>query len=145
MYRHRQHSLYILKYIQKSFEEKKALLQKTHAAFASNLKVVHNTIDKLVDYFRAKDESKQGVGLFQNMYEPTIDQVGYLMAVTAGHNGGFNLSETNTLKFHLLKAGFIEPEAFLDSKNAESSVESLVRCPRALGIKAKEIRQMKVN
>jgi len=67
------------------------------------------------------------------------------MGVTAGHNGGLNLSETNTLKFHLLKAGFIDPEAFIDSKKAEASVEYLSRCPRALGNKARDIRHARTN
>jgi hypothetical protein len=65
------------------------------------------------------------------------------MGVTAGHNGGFNLSEINTLKYHLLKAGFITPEAFIDSRNAENSVYLLSRCPRSLGQKAKDIRHVR--
>ena len=40
------------------------------------------------------------------------------MGVTAGHNGGLNVSEISTLKFHLMSAGFIKPKEFINSDNS---------------------------
>ena len=48
------------------------------------------------------------VALFKDFTEPDLMKTGYLIPLTTGHNGQFNIEEKTLYEVHLTAAGFIQ-------------------------------------
>ena len=62
------------------------------------------TIDHIMTYWLSKVKSK--VGVLFSIADPPLEQIGYLIRLTCGHNGRLSDIEMGMLSMHLERAGF---------------------------------------
>lgn len=68
------------------------------------LKTLSDTIDHVMAYWISKIKVKEGV-LF-SMADPPLEQIGYLIRLSCGHNGRLSDIEMGMLSMHLERVGF---------------------------------------